>query len=271
MHGALLLLGNIPVDLLSPLVLAFLVFFLLFFFLPGLFILRPRQEAVILRWGKFVGVIRGEGIRWSQPWGRTILKVSTQDQTFELHKATVVEAIGNPIEISAIVAYRVEDSRRALLDVVDYQSFVRDQATAVIKRVAAKFPYDSPRDDIPCLRKESHEVSAQLIEELQEAVKSAGVQILSVRLNDLAYAPEIAQAMLIRQQAMAVVDARKTIVEGAVEIVRDGIDRLAKAGLSMSKERQEELVANLMVVICSGERVTPTVALNPRSGHSSQS
>lgn len=240
------------------------VFFLLFFFLPGLFTLQPRQEAVVLRWGKFVGVIRGEGIRWSQPYGRSTMKVSTQDQTFEVHRTTVVEANGNPIEISAVVTYRVEDSRKALLDVVNYQSFVRDQATAVVKRVAAKFPYDSPREDIPCLRKESNEVSEKLIHELQEAVKAAGVHILSVRLNDLAYAPEIAQAMLIRQQAMSVVDARKTIVEGAVEIVRDCIERLAKNGITLSAEKREELVSNLLVVICSGERITPTVSLASR-------
>lgn len=239
-------------------------FFLLIFLLPGLFILQPRQEAVLLRWGKFIGVIRGEGVRWSQPFGRNIIKVSTQDQTFEVHKTTVVEANGNPIEISAVVTYRVEDSRKALLDVVNYQSFVRDQATAVIKRVAAKFPYDSPRDDIACLRKESHEVGSKLIEELQHAVEPSGIHILSVRLNDLAYAPEIAQSMLIRQQAMAVIDARKTIVEGAVEIVRDCVERLNKGGIPLSGDKRDELVSNLLVVICSGERVTPTVALSAR-------
>jgi regulator of protease activity HflC (stomatin/prohibitin superfamily) len=241
--------------------------FLFFFFLPGLFILQPRQEVVILQWGKFVGVVRGEGIRWSQPWGRSLLKVSTQDQTFEVHKTTVVEANGNPIEISAVVTYRVENSRKATLDAANYQSFVRDQATAVIKRVASKCPYDSPREEIPCLRKESHEVGARLIEELQHAVDPAGVHILSVRLNDLAYAPEIAQSMLIRQQAMAVIDARKTIVEGAVEIVRDCVERLAKNGIPLQGDRRDELVSNLLVVICSGERVTPTVSLSARNNN----
>jgi regulator of protease activity HflC (stomatin/prohibitin superfamily) len=235
-------------------------FVVVFFLLPGLFMLQPRHEALVLRWGKFIGVIKGEGIRWSQPWGRSIMKVSTQDQTFEVHKTTVVETNGNPVEISAVVTYRVDDVRKAMLDVVNYQQFVRDQATSVVKRVAAHFPYESQDPNIPCLRKESPEVGRRLIEELQGAVSSAGVKILNVRLNDLTYAPEIAQAMLMRQQAMAVVDARKAIVEGAVEIVRSCIERLEKAGITMTAARREELITSLMVVICSGERVTPTVA-----------
>lgn len=243
------------------------IFFVLFWVLPGFFVLKPREEAVLLNWGRFVGVERSEGVKWSQPWGRRVIKVPTQDVTFEVARTTVVEANGNPIEISAVVACRVEDSRKAALDVANYLTFVRDQSTSVIKRVASHYPYDSPDPKIPCLRKESEEVSRALLKELQGAVGAAGMKIISVRINDLAYAPEIAQAMLMRQQAMAMIEARRAIVESAVEIVRDCLERLQRGGLTLSPARQEELLSNLLVVICSGERVTPTLTVATHRPH----
>lgn len=241
-------------------------FLFLFWFLPGLYIINPRQEGVVLRWGKFVEVKRDEGVHFSSPWGRRLIKMPTAQNSLEVPRTTVVEKNGNPIEISAVVVYHVADARKAALDVSDLGSFVRDQAMAVVKRVAASFPYESPDAEIPCLRKESAEVTAKLVSDLQTVVQQAGVKIDSVRLNDLTYAPEIAQSMLMRQQALALVDARKTIVEGAVGMVRDCISRLREAGFEISPQQREELVANLLIVLCSSEKVQPTLQIGERPG-----
>lgn len=225
----------------------------------GFFVVKPRQEIVVLRFGKYVTTLKTQGIRWIHPVGRTLYHISTRDTTLDIPKTTVVEKNGNPIEISAVVVYRVADTYKAALHVEDYRDFVNDQASAVVKRVAAQFPYESASDEIPCLKKESNEVTQEFVKELQEAVDPAGVQILNVRLNDLTYAPEIAQAMLMRQQAMALIDARKTIVEGAVEIVQDAVARLDNAGLQLSPGAHDALVSNLLVVICGGERPQPVI------------
>ncbi len=230
----------------------------------GFFIVNPREEIVVLRFGKFVTTIKTQGIRWIHPVGRHLHRISTRDTTLDISTTTVVEVNGNPIEISAVVVYRVEDTYRAALHVDNYRTFIDDQAGAVVKRVAAQFPYESADSSLPCLKKESQEVTDRFISELQEAVNPAGIRVLGVRLNDLTYAPEIAQAMLMRQQALALIDARKTIVEGAVEIVRDAVDRLADAGLEVDESERDELVSNLLVVLCSGERAQPVMQVQSR-------
>ena len=136
-----------------------------------------------------------------------------------------------------------------------------------MKRCSSQFPYESADDSEPCLKVESDEVTQSFIKELQEAVNAAGIKVLNVRLNDLTYAPEIAQSMLMRQQAMALIDARKTIVEGAVEIVRDAVYRLQKAELDMTHEERERLISNLLVVICSGERTQPVMQIQSAGAH----
>src|SRR5262249_2508966 len=151
----------------------------------------PREAAVIIKWGKFRGVVEKEGIHFWSPWGRRIIKIATAQNSLEVARTTVVEKNGNPIEISAVVVYHAADVKRAAIDVASFTSFVRDQTTAVIKRVAATFPYESPDPEVPCLRKESQTVTDKLIAELQHVVAQAGVSIDSVRLNDLTYAPEI--------------------------------------------------------------------------------
>jgi regulator of protease activity HflC (stomatin/prohibitin superfamily) len=227
--------------------------------LMGFFIVNPREEIVVLRFGKYVTTLRTQGIRWIHPVGRKLLRISTRDTTLDIAPTTVVEVNGNPIEISAVVVYRVADTYKAAIHVEDYRKFIEDQAGAVVKRVAAKFPYESADPSKACLKKESEDVTTQFINELQEAVNPAGICVLNVRLNDLTYAPEIAQAMLMRQQALALIDARKTIVEGAVEIVRDAVTRLNAAGLEVADSERDELVSNLLVVLCSGERTQPVL------------
>jgi len=234
----------------------------------GFFIVNPREEIVVLRFGKFVTVLKQQGIGWIHPVGRSLLRIPTRDLTLEINTTTVLERNGNPIQISAVVVYRVENSYKAALDVESYRKFIEDQAGAVVKRCSSQFPYESSDHSEPCLKVESDEVTMSFIKELQDAVAAAGIKVLNVRLNDLTYAPEIAQSMLMRQQAMALIDARKTIVEGAVEIVRDAVDRLEKADLQMTHEERERLVSNLLVVICSGERAQPVLQVNSgQSGH----
>jgi len=249
----------------------FLVLFVSIIFPPillfGFFVVNPREEIVVLRFGKFVTTLKSQGIRWIHPVGRALHRISTRDTTHEISKTTVVEKNGNPIEISAVVLYRVEDTYRAALHVDDYKRFIHDQAGAVIKRVSALFPYESVDEAIACLKKESKTVTDEFIRELQEAVNPAGIRVLGVRLNDLTYAPEIAQAMLMRQQAMALIDARKTIVEGAIHIVRDAVGQLQAEGLELSAASRDDLVSNLLVVICSGERPQPVVQVQAGKRH----
>jgi regulator of protease activity HflC (stomatin/prohibitin superfamily) len=233
----------------------------------GFFVVNPREEIVVLRFGKYVTTLKMQGIRWIHPVGRSLHRISTRDTTLDIPSETVVEKNGNPIQISAVVLYRVADTVKAALHVENYHKFITDQAGAVVKRVSALFPYESGDDHIPCLKKESSVVTNEFIKELQEAVDPAGIQVLVVRLNDLTYAPEIAQAMLMRQQAMALIDARKTIVEGAVEIVKDAVDRLRGSGLELDAHDRDQLVSNLLVVLCSGERAQPVLQVQAGGRH----
>lgn len=227
----------------------------------GFFIVVPRQEVVVLGFGRFVRTVKTEGIHWAHPVGRSLIRIPTRDMTLDIATTTVLERNGNPIQISAVVVYRVEDSYKAALEVESYKRFINDQAGAIVKRVSSQLPYESVDHSEPCLKVENDDVTQLFVNELQEAVHAAGIRVLSVRLNDLTYAPEIAQAMLMRQQALALIDARKTIVEGGVEIVRDAVAQLSDAGLALSAEQSEKLISNLLVVICSGERTQPVLAV----------
>lgn len=225
----------------------------------GFFVVNPREEMVVLRFGKYIGTLRTEGIRWIHPVGRSLRRIPTRDLTMHMETSTVVERNGSPINISAVVVYRVRDTRRAALDVESFNTFISDQASAVIKRVSSRFPYESPDKSEPCLKSECNEVTKAYIAELQHAVDAAGIQVINVTLNDLTYAPEIAQAMLMRQQALALIDARKTIVEGAVAIVHDAVDRLKAAGMELAPAQKEVLISNLLVVLCSGGHAQPVL------------
>ncbi len=225
----------------------------------GFFVVNPREEMVVLRFGQYIGTLRTEGIRWIHPVGRSLRRIPTRDLTMHMATSTVVERNGSPINISAVVVYRVQDTRKAALDVENFHTFLSDQAGAVIKRVSSRFPYESPDKSEACLKNESDEVTKAYIAELQQAVDAAGIRVLNVKLNDLTYAPEIAQAMLMRQQALALIDARKTIVEGAVTIVHDAVEQLRAAGLEVSPAQKEVLISNLLVVLCSGEHAQPVL------------
>jgi regulator of protease activity HflC (stomatin/prohibitin superfamily) len=262
--------NNIPTEQVSMEFWLILVVSILFppILLFGFFVVNPREEIVVIRFGKYIKTINSEGIRWIHPVGRVLRRISTQDTTLHINTSTVVERNGTPILISAVVVYRVEDTRKAALDVLDFSRFITDQTGAVVKRVSSLFPYESSDHSEPCLKTENEKVTQAYIYELQKVLEPSGARVLGFRLNDLTYAPEIAQAMLMRQQALALIDARKVIVEGAVSIVKDAIDRLRAAGLEVKPEQQEQLVSNLLVVLCSGERAQPVLQVQSNRSHS---
>ena len=230
------------------------------------FVVQPREAHILLYWGKVARVVAEPGIHLASPIGRTRRVVSTRDTAFSTPVTTVVEAHGNPIQVSAVVVYRVVDAAKALIDVQGYQSFVMSQTSSVLKMVCSRFPYES-RTEEPSLKQESPAILAALTEQLQQQVWSGGVQVLLVRLNDLTYAPEIAQAMLLRQQAQALVDARRTLVDGAVSLAKDAIDRLDAAGMRLEPRVRTQLAVNLTLLLCAGERGEPhsTVVTRMRS------
>ena len=243
-----------------------LLFFLLctsavLLLLGGFFVVQPRTQVVVLFFGKYVRTIVGDGIAWVFPVGRQLYRLSAQVMSIELPRMMVLEAHGNPIEVAAVVQYRVREAQKAALEVENPGDMVRLLASAVVKNVCSQFPYASEDPSAPCLRKESAAVSEALEQELQELVQSAGIEVLQVRLNDLAYAAEIAQSMLQRQQAVAMVEARHTIVEGAVGIVTQAVQRMQEAGSDMGVDNTEQFASNLMLVLCSGEHVQTTLPL----------
>jgi regulator of protease activity HflC (stomatin/prohibitin superfamily) len=229
--------------------------FFLLYALTGIIIVQPFTKVVVLRFGKYRHTIEEEGINYVFPLGRKLYRISSQVMTTELPRMIVVEASGNPIEVSAVCAYRVREAQRAVLEVDGYQGFVQSLATVVIKNVCSQYPYESHDPSQPCLKKESEVVRGHLVHELQHLLQPAGVEVLDMRLNDLAYTPEIAQSMLLRQQAQAMVDARRTLVEGAVLTTHGALVKMHESGLTMPGESLYAFASNLMLVLCSGERI----------------
>jgi regulator of protease activity HflC (stomatin/prohibitin superfamily) len=229
-------------------------FFLFLFALGGFFIVEPRQARIILRFGKYAHTVTTPGIHYAFPIGLRKIAVSLRDVAASLPVVTVVEAAGNPIHVSCVIVYRVADARRAVIDIQGYHQFVLNQASAALKTVCARYPYEARIPGHPCLKAESDEILAALQAELQRHVESAGLQIALVRLNDLTYSPEIAQSMLLRQQAMAMVEARRTLVEGAVGTVQEALHQMEQAGFQLAPAARERLISNLTLLLCAGER-----------------
>jgi len=223
-------------------------------------VVSPQEEVVLLRWGRFSRLMREPGLSWVTLWGRRAIPISTKQQAIEVHRTVVADGNGNPILAAAVVTFRFVDTRRAALDVEDAPAFVRTQAMAVLKQVASRYPYESATH-ATSLKSETAVIAGEMREILQSKVQVAGAEVVSFELSDLSYAPEIARAMLVRQQAQALVDARKVIVEGAVEIVDHAIALLREKGHRMQPTEQERLVSNLLLVICGESHVQPTVSV----------
>ena len=223
-------------------------------------VVHPQEEKIILFWGKLSRVLKLPGLTFFPNWGRKIIRVSVKQQTIDVPKTVVADGNGNPIVIAGVCTYTVVDSMEAALAVEDYVGFVKTQAMAVLKQVASKYPYESETGH--SLKAEAEEVGHEMVKLLQEKVRVAGVEVQSYELADLAYAPEIAQAMLVRQQAQALVDARKIVVEGAVEIVDEAVIRLGERGYSLNEQARSHLVSSLLVVICGDSKVQPTYPIH---------
>lgn len=224
----------------------------------GFFLLQPNQAAAIQLFGAYQGTDRNTGLRWTWPW-LSKRKISVRIHNVTSERLKVNDKRGNPVEIAANVVWRVDDTAQALFDVDDYREFVNIQIESAVRAIGSKYPYDDFDHDELTLRGDGDHVANEMAAELQERVRAAGVIIDETRLTHLAYAQEIAGAMLRRQQAQAVVAARHTLVEGAVGMVEMALEQLsAKNVVELDDERRAAMVSNLMVVLC-GERDTQPI------------
>src|ERR1700722_3171695 len=227
--------------------------------LASLVIVQPGQTRVVRFFGRYVGTVRRTGLYWILPLSDRHL-VSIRVRNFETNHLKVNDADGNPVEIASIVVWQVADTSRALYAVDDYLNFVRVQAESALRHVATTHPYDDPTDQGLSLRGSTDIVAGELAEEMAQRVAIAGVEIVEVRISHLAYASEIAQAMLRRQQASAVVAARSRIVDGAVGMVEMALARLSERNIvDLDEERKAAMVSNLMVVLCGDQPASPVV------------
>lgn len=270
--------GYLPLGLavLIPLLIIFLVragaVFLIvpfviadWFLLAGLFMLQPNQAAVFTLFGDYSGTDRSNGLRWANPFYRKS-KISLRAQNIISEKLKVNDKRGNPVEIAAAIVWRVRDTAQAMFDVEDCNAFIRIQAEAAIRHVASNYAYDNAEtvhaETTPeiTLRGGMDEVAASLVQELQARLNRAGIVIEDAKLTHLAYAPEIASAMLRRQQAEAVLAARQKIVTGAVSMVESALQQLSERKIvALDDERKAAMVSNLLVVLCADHEVQPVI------------
>lgn len=225
----------------------------------GFFMVDPNEARVLQLFGAYVGTARDAGLRWANPF-YTKRKVSVRVRNFETGKLKVNDIRGNPIEIGSIVVWAVVDTAEAVFRVDNYEHFVHVQSESALRNLATGYAYDSYQDDERCLVGHTAEISEKLKVEIQERLQEAGVEVLEARISHLAYAQEIAAAMLQRQQASAVVAARQKIVEGAVGMVETALDMIAAKGVvTLDEERKAAMVSNLLVVLCSDRHTQPVV------------
>jgi regulator of protease activity HflC (stomatin/prohibitin superfamily) len=225
----------------------------------GLFVVNPNQAKVLQIFGDYVGTARVPGLRWANPF-YSKKGISMRTRNFETGKLKVNDKAGNPIEIAAVVVWKVVDTAEALFNVDDYINFVQVQSESALRNLATRFPYVADQEGEMDLSGHTAEMSVGLAKEIQERLEQAGVAVLEARISHLAYSPEIASAMLQRQQASAVVAARAKIVEGAVGMVEHALEQLAAKGVvDLDPERRAAMVSNLLVVLCGGGHPQPVV------------
>jgi len=225
----------------------------------GFFMVHPNQAKVLQLFGTYVGSVRETGLRWANPF-YSKQSVSLRVRNFESGQMKVNDSSGNPIEIAAVVVWKVVDSAEAMFEVDDYESFVQIQSEAALRNMATSYPYEIHGDELIALRSHPQEIAERLREEVQERLDKAGVQVIEARISHLAYAQEIASAMLKRQQAQAIVAARRQIVDGAVGMVQMALTELKEQGvIDLDEERKASMVSNLLVVLCGEENARPVV------------
>jgi regulator of protease activity HflC (stomatin/prohibitin superfamily) len=225
----------------------------------GLFVVNPNEAKVLQLFGNYVGTVKEPGFKWMNPF-MTKIKVSQRIRNFETAKLKVNDHVGNPIEIAAVVVWKVVETAEAVFDVDNYENFVHVQSESALRNLATSYPYDAHVDGEMALRSHTAEIAGQLQSEIQERLTKAGVEVLEARISHLAYAPEIAGAMLRRQQASAIVAARQKFVEGAVGMVEMALDQLARKNVvTLDDERKAAMVSNMLVVLCSDQHTQPVV------------
>ena len=242
-----------------PILVLIGAFFLFLLWIRGYFTVEPNSSKTLIFFGAYVGTVRESGFYWTNPF--TIRKrVSLRVRNFVSEQLKVNDEGGNPIEIAAVVVWRVTDVSRALFDVDDYAEFVEIQTETALRGLASRYPYDSHDDQEMSLRGSQQKVAETLKEQLEERLQVAGVDIIESRISHLAYAPEIAQAMLRRQQAQAIIAARAQIVEGAVGMVKMALQQLSSEGIvELDEERKATMVNNLLVVLTSEQQSQPVL------------
>ena len=225
----------------------------------GFFMVNPKEGRVLQLFGKYVGTVHSSGLRWANPF-YTKMAVSLRVRNFESSKLKVNDKNGNPIEIAAVIVWEVVDTAEAVFQVDDYEDFVSIQSESALRNLATSYAYDNHEEDEISLRSDPVQISDALKAEVQERLEKAGVRVIESRISHLAYAPEIANAMLRRQQAMAIIAARQKVVEGAVGMVEMALQNLAERDIvELDAERKAAMVSNLLVVLCSDEAAQPVV------------
>lgn len=226
----------------------------------GFYMVHPNQGKVLQLFGQYAGTDRTNGLRWANPF-YSKKSVSLRVRNFESGRLKVNDANGNPIEIAAVIVWRVVDTAEAVFEVDDYENYVTIQSEAALRNLATTYPYEHDQDDSRLsLRSDANAIALKLKSEVQDRLQKAGVEVMEARLSHLAYSPEIAQAMLQRQQASAVLAARKIIVQGAVGMVADALEQLKIQGVvELDGERKASMVSNLLVVLCSDQQAKPVI------------
>ena len=237
-------------------VVVFLVLIFLFF---GVFVVNPNEARVLQLFGRYVGTVSDHGLRWANPLFSK-KTISLRVRNFETDRSKVNDADGNPIEMAAVVVWKVVDTAEATFEVDDYINFMHVQSESAVRNLATRYPYYTRDDAEVSLRGNTEEIAEQLQTEIQGRLQKAGLEVLEARITHLAYAPEIASSMLQRQQAGAIVEAKEKIVEGAVGMVQMALDSLSSRGIvDLDEERKATMVSNLLVVLCSDKGSQPVL------------
>jgi hypothetical protein len=228
-------------------------------FWAGFFMVHPNEAKVLQLFGKYVGTVHDAGLKWANPfYSKTA--VSTRVRNFESGKLKVNDSRGSPIEIAAVVVWKVFDTAEALFEVDDFEEFVQIQSESALRNLSTTFPYEPHEGEGVALRSHPAEIAQALREEIQDRLETAGVTVIEARISHLAYSPEIANAMLRRQQASAIIAARKQLVAGAVGMVEMALDELKSGNIvELDEERKASMVSNLLVVLCGEETAKPVV------------
>ena len=250
---------SLGVEVWLTLLVSILLVPVILFLLWGSFVVNPNEGRVLQFFGRYVGTVKDPGLRWANPLYKKE-RISLRARNFETERSKVNDTDGNPIEMAAVVVWNVVDTAEATFEVDDYINYVHVQSESAVRDLATQYPYDSYEEGQISLRGNTEEIAGQLKTEIQSRLQKAGVEVLEARITHLAYAPEIASAMLQRQQAGAIIAARSQIVEGAVTMVQMALEDLSSRGVvELDEERKAALVSNLLVVLCGDKGTQPVL------------